>query len=170
MVFVAAHRYSRLYQRVSQAQRQVVLCLQHLGRDLIRSHAESLRPGAVCQNEFWFLTFQAEGAAPISYDPNGHVVYRDWVGIWRDPQGVVWRGRVPLGGGPKPWAEVNLGLAPSSIGTFQTPTGRRRLASSITQLDLKLVGKQAQIYVESQTHGTGNPVTRYRVSSSFLMQ
>lgn len=170
MVFVASHRYSRLYQRVSQAQREVVLGLQHLGRDLNRSQADSLRPGTVCQNEFWCLTFQTDVAATLAYDPNGQVLYQNWVGIWRDAQGVVWRGRIPLSGGPRPWVEVDLGLAPNSIVPFQTPATRRRLASSITQLELRLQGKQAQITLESQTQEAGNPVTRYRVSSSFLMQ
>lgn len=171
LVFVTAHRYSRLYQRVSQAQREVVLCLQHLGRDLNRSHADSLRPGFVCQDEFWFLTFQSDAGNPLSYDPNGQVVYREWVGIWLDPNGgLVWRGQVALNGGPKPWTEVNLALAPSSISPFQSSTRRRRLASSITQLQLEQKGKQVQINIESQTQAPGNPVTRYRVTSSFLMQ
>lgn len=171
MVFLAAHRYSRLYQKVSQAQRTVIHCMQNLGGDLTRSLADSLGPGPVASDGFWVLTWQRPDGQPPEFDAgSGQMLYQEWLGFWRDPQGQIWRAQRNLAGGGQPWQSVDLSLAPSAISDFLASAQKRSLGTRMTQFEIQLQGKEVRCTLECQTQESGNPRTRYQGTSSFLMQ
>ena len=169
-VFIAAQRYGRLSERVSTAQREAVLCMQAIGRELTRSHSDTLLPNANPSDKFWMLSWQTGGDPPVQYSPDGATQYQAWVGIWKDSKGDVRRSQVPLTGGPQSISDVDLTGAPGTIGPFLAAARQRRLAGHISLLQLEISGRLSTVHLESQTQNPGNPPTRYQVSSSFLME
>ncbi len=168
-VFITAHRYTRLYQQVSLAQREALHCLQEVSRELLRGRAETMPPDPAV-NATWFLSNQPPlaTARAAEFNPQGVLLWQKWVGIWCSPAGEVRCSELALSL-PSPWPEISEASYPSSIGPFQSGT-TRRLASHISSLRLWRDQKIVTVEVISQTQQFGNAPTRFHFNSSFLMQ
>lgn len=168
-VFVVAHRYTRLYQQVSQAQREAVQCMREMSRELLRGRSETLRP-SVAVNATWFLSNQPpEGSVKLAeFSPQGEVLWHKWVGIWCQSDGDVRRAEIALAGVAQPILSVDLTSCPTLLSAFTSLPRFRRLASSISRFEVVCDAKVITVDINGETHNAGNPATRYHLSSSFL--
>jgi prepilin-type N-terminal cleavage/methylation domain-containing protein len=171
-VFVVSHRYTRLYHQVSQAQREAVVCVREMSRELVRGRCETLAPSGGAVNATWFLSNQPlEGSlAPAEFSPQGAVLWHKWVGLWCRPDGDVRRAEIALTGVAQPYLQVDLTSCPSLISDFTALPRYRRLASHINRFEIRGDSNMFTIDVLSESHNAGNPPTRYRLSSSFFAQ
>jgi len=164
--FVLAHRYSRLNQRVSQAQRNVAQGLQNLGDDLRRSAASSLGPSWTNLNQVVMLTWQPG----LAYHPaSAEVLYRSWIGYWRTASGELRRSQLPLGGGPSPLLGVNLSLAPT-LTALQAAQPQRLVVDHISLFRVDRDGNLATLEMECRSSTPGNPDTYLRLSTCIPMR
>ena len=138
--------------------------------ELKRGHSQSFQ-AATATNETWFLSNRPPAAEETLADfaSSGEVVWQKWVGIWCQADGVVYRGELGLVGGAVPFAQVDLGTAPSSLAAISTQPGKRRLASAIRRFQVSLDERVVTVDLESETSNSGNLPTRYHTSSSFLI-
>jgi type II secretory pathway pseudopilin PulG len=170
-VFLLAHRYGRLYHRVSEAQRSVLVCLQKVGFDVSRSAASSVRPGLSNSDAFWMLTWQTGSDPVVEYDPKtGQPLFQRWQGYWRTPTGQIRRAELPLSGGNQVLSEVDFGAAPVAIAPFQASVSPTLMAEKVTLFRLQVEGRLGCLEVECQTQTPGNPVTRYRLRGCYRME
>jgi len=171
-VFAVAHRYTRLYQQVSSAQREAVHCVQSMSRDMLRGHSLTVHPVGTATNATWFLSNQPPVSVPIAaeFDTTGELLWQKWVGIWCRSDGDVRRAEIPLVGSPQPYLNIDLSSAPVDVIAFTSLTRFQRLASSIARFQVRTDSRVVTIEAWSETHQAGNPPTRYQISSSFLMQ
>lgn len=169
VVFITAHRYTRLYQQVSLAQREALHCLQQVSRELLRGRAESLNPDPAV-NATWFLSSQPPlgTSQAAEFNPHGVLLWQKWVGIWCSSTGEVRCSEQALSP-PLPWLEIAPTSHPGDISPFQSGA-HRRLASYISSLRLWRDQKLVTVEVISQTQQFGNAPTRFHFNSSFLMQ
>ena len=171
-VFILAHRYSRLYQQVSQAQREAVSCMQGIARELVRGHNQTFPPLSVV-NGTWFLSSKTlDGNVTLAeFDStSGELLWQKWVGIWCDAMGEVRVYEQPLVGGPKSFLNVDLTNAPTSLSALTSLPRQRRLGATITSLIFTRDSRLVTVELLSETTNPGNPITRYQLSSSFSTQ
>ena len=170
-VFLLAHRYGRLYHRVSEVQRSVLLCLQKVGFDVSRSAATSVRPALANADEFWMLTWQTGREPVVDYDPiTGQPLYQKWLGYWRTPAGQIRRAELPLSGGNQVLSLIDFSAAPVAIAPFQASVSPTLMAEKVTLFRLEVEGRLGRLEVECQTQTPGNPVTRYRLRGCYWME
>jgi len=169
-VFILSHRYTRVSQQVSRAQREVAQCMEKFYGEFKRGHSQSFQ-ATTATNETWFLSNRppASEAALAEFAPSGEVLWQKWVGIWCQADGVVYRGELDLVGGPAEFARVDLGTSPSTLAAISTQPGKKRLASAIRRFQVSLDQRVVTVDLESETSNSGNPPTRYHASSSFLI-
>ena len=169
-VFILSHRYTRVSQQVSRAQREAARCMQALSAEFSRGSSQTLLP-VVPLNEVWFVSNRPPEpqAALAEFDEHGEILWQKWVGIWRQDDGSVYRSEVPLVGGARPDPETPPAGQPASILTFSTLAGKRRIASAIRSFRVSVDGRIVNVDLESETSNSGNPPTRYHMASSFLV-
>ncbi|MBX3172642.1 MAG: type II secretion system protein [Candidatus Eremiobacteraeota bacterium] len=169
-VFVLSHRYTRVFQQVSRVQREAAHCMQAFQAELTRGHSQTYQP-VPAVNETWFLSSRPlEGQPGLGeFADNGQLLWQKWVGIWRQPDGLVWRSELPLSGGARPFLLVDLDDQPSSLMAFSTLSSRRRLASAVRRFQVSVDSRIVTVELESETSNSGNPSTRYHMTSSFLV-
>lgn len=169
-VFILSHRYTRVSQQVSRAQREAVRCMQAFLAEFSRASSQTFRPVSAV-NETWFLSNRlVEGQAGLGeFDDKGQILWQKWVGVWRQADGSVWRSELPVAGGPRPFDDRFLVTGPSSILQFSVLGTKRRIASAIRGFTLSVDSRVVSIELESETSNSGNPSTRYRMNSSFLV-
>ncbi|MBN9415616.1 hypothetical protein ABS71_19020 [bacterium SCN 62-11] len=169
-VFVLSHRYTRISQQVSRAQREAVRCMQALSAEFCRGASSTFLPSSAI-NEVWFVSNRPLEAqtALAEFDEHGEILWQKWVGIWRQDDGSVFRSEVPLTGGSRPEPETPPPGRPASILTFSTLSSKRRLASAIHSFKVSVDGRVVSVELESETSNSGNPPTRYHLASSFLV-
>lgn len=171
-VFGVTHRYTRLYQQVSLAQREAVLCMREINRELGRGSAQTLTSPSAGVNATWFLSNQPlENSTKVAeFTDMGVVKWHKWVGVWCQSSGDVRRAEIELQGGPQPFSTVNLSGCPTLLSDFQTLPRSRRLASYITRFQVTADSKVVSVEVRAEAQVPGRPPTRYHLSSSILAQ
>lgn len=169
-VFLLSHRYTRVSQQLSRAQREAAQCMQAFSSELKRSHSQSFQ-ATTATNETWFLSNRPPvgAGAQADFASSGEVLWQKWVAIWCQADGVVYRGELGLVGGAVPFSQVDLGNAPSSLAAISTQPGKKRLAAAIRRFRVSLDERVVTVDLESETSNSGNPPTRYYTSSSFLI-
>lgn len=169
-VFVLSHRYTRVSQQVSRAQREAARCMQAFYAEMTRAQSHTFK-SASGVNEIWFLSsLPLEGRAGLGeFSDNGQILWQKWVGMWRDSDGFVYRSETVLVGGPSPMDEVDLGTEPSSLVTFSLLPSKRRVASAIKSFQVSVDQRIVTVELDSETSNSGNPPTRYHMTSSFLV-
>ena len=172
-VFILTHRYSRLYQQVSQAHRETAKCMQGISRELARAHHDSFRPASMV-NVTWCLSskpLDGVNQALVEFDPvSGEMLWHKWIAIWCDGQGEVRLSELPLAGGTQTFLSVDLTTAPASLASFTTIPRQVLLGSSMSSLRIDRNERFVTVDLVSLTSSNGNPVTRYQLSSSFSTQ
>lgn len=169
-VFILSHRYTRVSQQVSRAQREAARCMQAMFVEFSRASSETFRP-ALGASQIWFLSNRMpEGQSGLGeFNDRGQILWQKWVGVWCQPDGSVYRGELPLVSGPEPFEEVDLSAAPGSIASFSVLASKRRIAAAIRSFTVTVDSRVVSVEVESQTSNSGNPPTRYHLTSSFLV-
>lgn len=170
-VFVLSHRYTRVSQQVSRAQREAAHCMQALHAEFSRAASQTFQP-VPGVNQVWFLSNRLpEGQGGlVEFSERGQILWQKWVGVWSQPDGFVYRSELPLVGGSTAFEEVGLpASAPASILQFTVLSGKRRIASAIRGFTVSVDSRVVTVELESQTSNAGNPPTRYRMTSSFLV-
>jgi len=169
-VFVVSHRYTRVSQQVSRAQREAARCMQAFYAELSRAHSRMIRPGLGIK-EVWFLSsLPPEGSpGPGAFADNGELLWQKWVGIWCQSDGMVYRSEIPLVGGPKQFSQLTPTAGPTAIISFTVLANKRRIAAGIREFQVQVDSRVATVDVESETSNAGNLPTRYHLSSSFLV-
>lgn len=170
-VSMLVHRYSRQAHQVSQAQREAVSCMRAVAAEVARARFDSWATDG--GEGYWFLSNrgpESETVAP-TFDPTtGQVLWRQWVGLWRDAGGEVRRAEIPLPGAGQPLLLVDWSTTPAGLATFTTLPRRRILARRITGFSMLVSGRECRAEIESTTSNGGNPRTRYFIASSFILQ
>lgn len=169
-VFILSHRYTRISRQVSAAQREAARCMQAFYVEVTRGSSETF-PVVAGVDETWFLSNRPleSRSALGEFSDHGEILWHKWVGIWREPDGVVYRSELPLVGGAQPFEDVNLATGPASIAFFSVAVGKRRIASAIRSFRVSVESRVVTIELESETSNAGNPSTRYHMASSFLV-
>lgn len=170
-VAVLVQRYSRQSLQVSDAQREAVSCMRAVAAELTRARSGAWHSDGA--EGYWFLSNrppESEPAQPTFDQVSGQVLWRTWVGLWRDPGGEVRRAEIVLPGGGAPISQVDMTQRPPSLTNFTVLPRRRVLAHRISKFDIQPSGRACTVEIESVTTRPGNPPTRYFVVSSFLLQ
>lgn len=172
-VFTLAHRYTRVGHQLSGAERECVRCCEGIAEILRSSRTRTLSP-ATAMNVCWTLSSVPPATSPriTQFDSvTGELLYHKWQGIWCQGDGQVYTSELPLAGGAAPYGVAMLATAPTSLSDFQTAARRSLLAKSIRNFSVSKVGADLLLLsVESQTTESGNPATRYQLSSSVPAQ
>ena len=169
-VFILSHRYTRVSQQVSRAQREAAQCMQAFYADVKRSHSQTYRP-VTAVNETWFLSNRPldTDSQVADFNTSGEILWQKWVAIWAEADGNVFRGERTLGGGAKVFQDIDLSTEPSLLSMFSSSPKRERVGSAIRRFQLSLDEHVVTVELESETSNSGNPPTRYHMSSSFLV-
>lgn len=169
-VFTLAHRYTRVYHQLSTAQRECSQCLARIGQLLERSRSDTLEPPAGV-DACWFLSSVPPANVPdtSTFDStNGELQYHKWQAIYLRSDGQVLAAELPLGGGAAVYEVAILNPAPGALTNFLTAPSQRVLARSIRRFVVRPESsRMIEVQVEAQTTESGNPATRYLLSSSF---
>ena len=166
-VFIVAHRYSRLYQQVSRAQRETALAQQAMKRELSRCHYSTLHPSPAV-NGTWALSCSPLQSSndKIGFDSvSGEVLWRKWVGIWIDSDSNLQMAELPLSS-PITLLDFDPTSAPTSIVPFNTRP-RRRLAGSISSFRVFPEMQGLGLELEALTSLDSSRPTRYRLHTTF---
>lgn len=168
-VFTLAHRYTRVGHQLSGAERECVRCCEAMAEILRSSRARSLSP-VTAVNVCWSLSSVPPATSPrtTQFDPvSGELLYHKWQGIWCGGNGQVQTAELPLAGGAATYGVATLAAAPTSLSDFQSAPRNYLLAKNIRSFSVTQVGPDLlHLTVESQTTESGNPATRYQLSSS----
>ena len=170
-VFILSHRYTRVSQQVSRAQREAARCIQAMSIEFNRGHSQTFRPLPAVPNQVWFLSNRPLDGNPGlgEFNDQGEILWQKWVGMWGQPDGSVYRSEFPVVGGAVPFQDVDMGTAPTSLVSFSTLSGKRRIASAIRSFSVTVDSRVVTVELESQTSNSGNPSTLFRLTSSFLV-
>lgn len=172
-IFALSHRYTRVYHQLSSAERECVRCSEGISALLRPCRAESLQP-ATAVNVCWALSshWPSNTLGNIRFDQDtAELLYQKWHGVWCEPDGQVKSSELPLAGGAATFEAVMAAAHPTSISEFLVPPRHHLLAKSIRRFSVSSVGNDLfQVQVESQTTESGNPATRYQLSSSVTVQ
>jgi type II secretory pathway pseudopilin PulG len=172
-IFALSHRYTRVYHQLSSAERECVRCTEALSSLLHPCRAESLGPGTAV-NVCWALSSRTPSTTVgnTSFDPDsGQLLYKKWHGAWCQPDGQLKSSELPLVSGEATFEAVMLGATPSSVNDFLVAPRHHVLAKNIRRFSVSLLGSGLlHLEVESQTTESGNPATRYQISSSVTAQ
>lgn len=171
-VFVVAHRYTRLYQQVSTAQREAVQCLRQMTREFSRGSAQTLTSPTAGVNATWFLSNKPREASNVQaeFTNLGAVKWHKWVGLWCQSNGEVRRSEIQLAGGPQPFNLVNFSSQPGLLSDFQAQPQTHRLASHIVRFQATADSRIITLDIRSEAHLPNQPATRYHLISSILCQ
>lgn len=172
-IFALSHRYTRVYHQLSSAQRECVRCAEGITGLLRPCRAETVAP-TTAVNVCWGLSsrWPSQTAGNISFDTdNGQLLYQKWHAAWCQPDGQVKSSELPLVGGEANFEVVLAGATPMSINEFLVSPRHHLLAKSIRRFSVSPAGADLlSIEVESQTTESGNPATRYQLSSTVSVQ
>ena len=173
-VFTLAHRYTRVYHQLSTAQRECVRCMQSLTERLRQCRAETLQP-VTAVNVCWGLSCVPPQTLPkkTEFDPaTGDLRFHKWQGIWCQSDGQVWVAELPLSGGAATFPETVvdpalLAPAPTSQAPFLAAPGRHLLAKSVRRFQVTAASSRlVHVEIETQSTESGNPATRYLLTSN----
>lgn len=169
LVFTLSQRYTRVSQQVSRAQREAAQCMQAFYTEVKRSHYQTYRP-VTAVNETWFLSNHplSSELENAQFDSNGNVLWQKWVALWCQTNGEVYCDEIKLAGGPQAFDDIDLSSQPGSLAAFLAQPGRRRVGSAIRGFRLSLDERLVTVELDSETSNSGNPPTRFHLSSSFL--
>lgn len=167
-VFILSHRYTRVSQQVSRAQREATHLMQGLYAEFSRGSYETFQP-LTAADQVWFLSSRLPDGRPGlgEFSDKGEILWQKWVGVWCHSDGSVYRSELPLPGGGKPLEEIGAG--PGSIVAFSVLGTKRRIAAAVRSFTVKVESRLVTVDLESQTSNSGNPPTRYHMASSFLL-
>lgn len=168
-IFSLAHRYTRVYHQLSTAQRECVRCMQGLTERLRQCRAGTLTP-VTAVNVCWALSSVPPETAPkgAEFDAiTGELKFQKWQAIWCQTDGQVLVAELPLVGGPASLPTALLAPIPSSVSAFLAAPGRHLLAKAVRRFGVSAMPSHLiHLEVETQSTESGNPATRYFLSST----
>lgn len=173
-MFSLAHRYTRVYHQLSTAQRECVRCMQSMTERLRQCRSETLQP-ATAVNVCWALSCVTPETLPktTEFDPNtGELEFQKWQGMWCQSDGQVLVAELPLTSGSNTFAATVadpalLAPAPTSGTPFLTAPARHLLARSVRRFQVTAApSRLIHLEIETQSTESGNPATRYFLSSN----
>lgn len=172
-IFALSHRYTRVYHQLSSAERECLRCVESVTSLLRPCRAESLGP-TTAVNVCWALSSHSPETtvANTSFDEtSGQLLYKKWQGIWCQLDGLVKSSELPLAGGEAEFEAVMAGATPTSVSEFLVAPRHHLLARNIRSFSASQAGSDLiRLQVESQTTESGNPATRYQISSCVTAQ
>ena len=169
VAFTLAHRYMRVYHQLSTAQRECSQCLTKMGQMLERGKCDTLQPASPV-NACWFLSAipPVTSAGTSTFDgTTGELQYHKWQAVYLVSDGQVVAAEVPLAA-PAVFEVAMVNAAPTAVTDFLFSQPKRVLARSIRRFAVRAESPRLlQVEVEAQTTESGNPATRYLLTSSF---
>jgi len=170
VAFMLAHRYTRVYHQLSTAERECNQCLASVGHLLRRGRSETLQ-APPSSDACWFLSSAPPVTSPDQTTFNqtsGELEYHKWQAIYRRSDGQVLAAEMPLAAGAAVFQAAMLNPVPTDLAVFLPTRPQRVLARSIRRLVVRSDSSGLiHVDVEAQTTESGNPATRYLLSSSF---
>ncbi|MFN8613737.1 MAG: hypothetical protein U0931_39750 [Vulcanimicrobiota bacterium] len=169
--FTLGHRFTRVYHQLSTSERECTRCLARLGELLKKSSSQTLKPTSPADNACWVLS-----ASPLNNlpdvtqfdDTTGELLYHKWLAVYLATDGRVVAAEKGLASGPAAFETAMLDPIPPALSTFLATPRQRVLASSIRRFVVSGEGGRLfRVDVEAQSTESGNPATRYILSSSF---
>ncbi len=168
-VFSLAHRYTRVYHQLSTAQRECVRCMQGMTERLRHCRVETVQP-VTAANVCWALSSVPPETAPkiTEFDSTtGSILFQKWQGIWSQPDGQVLVAEIPLTGGPATLEDALLAVAPTSGSAFLALPRRHLMAKAVRRFQVwPMPSRLIHVEIETQSTESGNPATRYFLSSN----
>ena len=174
LAFTLAHRYTRVYHQLSSAERECMAGMGRISEILRQCPAESLQPPGIASDACWAISCLPPESGPqaLQFDPtSGRLLYQKWTGIWRQNDGQLVQSELALSGAPAPLVIALSAPTPSGIADFQAAPRHHRLAGSVRRFQVSNPSSNLiRVELETQTTESGNPATRYQLSSSFPAQ
>ena len=173
-IFSLAHRYTRVYHQLSTAQRECVRCMQSMTERLRQCQAETVQP-VTAVNVCWALSCVPPETLPkkIGFDSTtGEVEFQKWQAMWCQPDGQVLVAELPLASGSVTFQATVvdpslLAPSPTSVAPFLTAPARQLLAKSVRRFQVTAApSRLIHLEIETQSTESGNPATRYFLSSN----
>lgn len=171
VVAILSLRSIKVSQNISQVQRELGQCMQGVIKEISRSHTQTYQsPAAV--NQTWFLSNRPPETqtAPIVFDQsNGQVLWQKWVAIWCTADGTVFKAEKALSGGACIFNDLDWSSQPTALTDFTALPKPKRLATTIQRLQISLDESLVTIELDSKIGTSGNPLTKYHMTSSFFV-